>query len=332
MAEAESWRSLCVQAKQALAAGRRNEARRLAHQAAQLAPNQEEPWLLLAAIAKPRASLAYLNQALEINPNSQRAKKGLKWAEERIGQKKASEAIQEEGASAILALPRFGNALLLGLLALTTVFALFAWLRPPSVDDGLRLMGAAAVQELDAFLATDTPTPTVTFPSSPTPTATLTPTNTPTPTPTATPSPTLTPTTGTNPGAIEKYMVELPSDLEADERWIDINLTDQTLAAYEGADLVDSFVVSTGRGGSPTVTGEFRIWVKVRIQDMSGPGYYIQDVPWVMYFYKSYGIHGTWWHNNFGTPMSAGCVNMTIPDAEWMYGWASVGTIVKVHY
>jgi len=65
---------------------------------------------------------------------------------------------------------------------------------------------------------------------------------------------------------------------------------------------------------------------------MSGPGYYVRDVPWVMYFYKSYGIHGTWWHNNFGTPMSAGCVNMTIPDAEWMYSWAQLGTIVKVHY
>ncbi len=338
MAEATSWHSLCAQAKQALTTGRRNEARRLAHQAAQLAPNQEEPWLLLAAIATPRASVAYLKQALEINPRSARTQKGLQWAEERIadrsgrGREKGSQGAKEIGTGEVITLPRFGNALLFGLLAVTAAFALFAILRPPEADESLRIAGIAVARELDVLLATDTPTPTATLTPSPTPTATLTPTNTPTPTPTETPSPTPTPTTGTNPGAIEKYKVELPGDLEPDERWIDINLSDQTLAAYEGADLVDSFLVSTGRGGSPTVTGEFRIWVKVRIQDMSGPGYYIVDVPWVMYFYKSYGIHGTWWHNNFGTPMSAGCVNMTIPDAEWMYGWASVGTIVKVHY
>jgi lipoprotein-anchoring transpeptidase ErfK/SrfK len=51
-----------------------------------------------------------------------------------------------------------------------------------------------------------------------------------------------------------------------------------------------------------------------------------------MYFYKGYGIHGTYWHHNFGHPMSHGCVNMYTPDAEWMYYWASVGTLVNIHY
>jgi lipoprotein-anchoring transpeptidase ErfK/SrfK len=50
-----------------------------------------------------------------------------------------------------------------------------------------------------------------------------------------------------------------------------------------------------------------------------------------MYFYKGYGLHGTYWHNNFGTPMSHGCVNLSIPDAEWLYYWAPLGTSVKVH-
>ena len=77
---------------------------------------------------------------------------------------------------------------------------------------------------------------------------------------------------------------------------------------------------------------EFQIWNKTRIQDMSGPGYYLPDVPYVMYFYKDYGIHGTYWHNNFGTPMSHGCVNLTIPDSEWLFNWAYVGMTVKVHY
>jgi lipoprotein-anchoring transpeptidase ErfK/SrfK len=65
---------------------------------------------------------------------------------------------------------------------------------------------------------------------------------------------------------------------------------------------------------------------------MAGPGYYLSDVPNVMYFYKGYGLHGTYWHNNFGTPMSHGCVNFTIPDSSWVFNFASVGTVVNVHY
>ena len=116
------------------------------------------------------------------------------------------------------------------------------------------------------------------------------------------------------------------------ERWIDVNLSQQRTYAYEGDTLVNSFVVSTGTWQTPTVTGKFKIWIKVRSQAMSGPGYYLPDVPYVMYFYKDYGLHGTYWHNNFGTPMSHGCVNLTIPDSEWLYNFASVGTVVNVHY
>jgi lipoprotein-anchoring transpeptidase ErfK/SrfK len=332
------WRSLCIESKEALAAGRKNEARRLAHRAAKLAPDQEEPWLLLAVMAAPAASRAYLQEALKINPRSARAIKGLRWAEER----KPAKAKHDVAAGA-LALPRLGSitlssAALFRLAFLTVGFALFAWLRPPGVDDGLRFVSAAAAQGIDGLLATSTPTATATSTATATPTATLTATNTPTPTasPTAslTPTPSLTPTAtmGADPSALEKYFVELPTGIGPEERWIDVNLTTQTLEAYEGGALVNRFTISRGRAATPTVVGTFRIWVKVRIQDMSGPGYYIRDVPWVMYFYRDYGIHGTWWHNNFGTPMSAGCVNMTIADAQWMYNWASVGTVVKVHY
>jgi lipoprotein-anchoring transpeptidase ErfK/SrfK len=65
---------------------------------------------------------------------------------------------------------------------------------------------------------------------------------------------------------------------------------------------------------------------------MVGPGFYLPDVPYTMYFYEGYGIHGTYWHNNFGHPMSHGCVNMRTSEAEWMFNWASVGTLVNVHY
>ncbi len=97
------------------------------------------------------------------------------------------------------------------------------------------------------------------------------------------------------------------------EHWIDVDLSQQRVYAYEGDTVVNSFVVSTGTWQTPTVTGKFKIWIKVRSQAMSGPGYYLPDVPYVMYFYKDYGLHGTYWHNNFGTPMSHGCVNLTIP-------------------
>jgi lipoprotein-anchoring transpeptidase ErfK/SrfK len=115
-------------------------------------------------------------------------------------------------------------------------------------------------------------------------------------------------------------------------RWIDVDLTNQMVFAYEGDTVVNSFVVSTGTWLTPTVTGRHKIYVKVRVQDMSGPGYYLRDVPWVMFFSGDYGLHGTYWHNNFGTPMSRGCVNLTIDDAAWLFNWASVGTVVNVHY
>jgi lipoprotein-anchoring transpeptidase ErfK/SrfK len=116
------------------------------------------------------------------------------------------------------------------------------------------------------------------------------------------------------------------------EHWIDVDLSQQRLNAYAGDTIMNSFVVSTGTWQTPTVTGKFKVWIKVRSQAMSGPGYYLPDVPYVMYFYKDYGLHGTYWHNNFGTPMSHGCVNLTIPDAEWLYNFSSVGTVVNVHY
>lgn len=115
------------------------------------------------------------------------------------------------------------------------------------------------------------------------------------------------------------------------EHWFDVDLSSQRMYAYEGDTLVRTFIVSTGTWQTPTVTGRFKVWIKLRSAPMSGPGYYLPDVPYIMYFYKDYGIHGTYWHNNFGVPMSHGCVNLSIPDAEWAYNFASVGTVVNVH-
>jgi lipoprotein-anchoring transpeptidase ErfK/SrfK len=116
-----------------------------------------------------------------------------------------------------------------------------------------------------------------------------------------------------------------------EERWIDVDLSEQLLTAYERQTPVRAVLVSTGLPATPTPTGQYRIWVKFRYDDMEGPGYYLEDVPFVMYFHKGYGLHGATWHANFGHPMSHGCVNLPVEEAEWLFNWAGVGTLVNVH-
>jgi lipoprotein-anchoring transpeptidase ErfK/SrfK len=115
---------------------------------------------------------------------------------------------------------------------------------------------------------------------------------------------------------------------------IEIDLTSQRLYAYEGDTLVYSFLVSTGTYDR-TPTGNFRIWTKIKYTKMSGGSkalgtyYYLPNVPYTMFFYNEkypmhlgYGIHGAYWHNNFGRPMSHGCINMKIEEAGLLYYWA----------
>jgi lipoprotein-anchoring transpeptidase ErfK/SrfK len=115
------------------------------------------------------------------------------------------------------------------------------------------------------------------------------------------------------------------------ERWVDVDLRTQTVRAYEGDTLLMTFPASTGLAGTPTVTGQFRVWLKLEEDDMAGPGYDLKDVPYVMYFHKGYALHGTYWHDNFGTPMSRGCVNLRTEDAAWLFEFGSVGMLVNVH-
>ena len=114
-------------------------------------------------------------------------------------------------------------------------------------------------------------------------------------------------------------------------RWIDIDLSAQRLTAYQDSKPVRSALVSTGLSRTPTPLGQYRIYVKYASASMSGPGYHVSNVPYVMYFYRGYSIHGTYWHNSFGRRMSHGCVNLPTSEARWLYNWASVGTLVKIH-
>jgi lipoprotein-anchoring transpeptidase ErfK/SrfK len=118
-------------------------------------------------------------------------------------------------------------------------------------------------------------------------------------------------------------------------KWIDIDISAQTITAYEGNQAVKSVLVSTGLSWTPTPIGRYSVYVKIPSQTMSGgfgaSAYYLPGVPWVMYFIGGYAIHGTYWHHNFGSPMSHGCVNLSIADAQWFYNWAQVGTPVISH-
>jgi lipoprotein-anchoring transpeptidase ErfK/SrfK len=107
-------------------------------------------------------------------------------------------------------------------------------------------------------------------------------------------------------------------------------LHEQRVYAYENGQLVHSSLASTGIARYPTRVGQFRIYTKYLATLMSGPGYYLPNVPYTMYYSGGYAIHGTYWHNNFGRPMSHGCVNLPTSEAKWFYEWAPVGTLVTV--
>ena len=107
-----------------------------------------------------------------------------------------------------------------------------------------------------------------------------------------------------------------------DEKWIEVNVTEQRVTAWEGNVPVMSFLTSTGLPNTPTVLGEYNIYWKLESTLMTGPDYYLPEVPYTMYFYAGYALHGAYWHDNFGNPMSHGCVNLSIDNAKEIFEWA----------
>ena len=123
---------------------------------------------------------------------------------------------------------------------------------------------------------------------------------------------------------------EAPTPPTTSGKAIVVSTTEQRIYAYENGQMVHSHLASTGLADTPTVLGDYKIYVKYVADDMSGPDYYLPQVPYTMYFYQGYGIHGTYWHNSFGRPMSHGCVNLPTAEAKWFFDWAEVGTPVRV--
>lgn len=323
-------------AQEALKRKDKRAARRWAEKAVSLAPEREEPWLFLASVASPRASLEYLQHALEINPQSQFARKGMHWAIQRWRKEAPPKVARRQIIATDFnpkALTRTRPAYLAWALVVAVIATgLFFWLGAPGIAFNFGQQEALPLAQIDLDKATLTPTPTftptLTFTPTFTPTFTHTPSITPTPLPTSTATPQPEPTQA--PQAAQNN-VQLPASNYQHERWIDIDISDQKLYAYKGNELKRAFTVSTGTWQYPTVTGKYYIYVKYESAHMSGPGYYLPNVPYTMYFYQGYGIHGTYWHNNFGTPMSHGCVNLRTEDAGWLFSWATVGTLVNIH-
>lgn len=121
----------------------------------------------------------------------------------------------------------------------------------------------------------------------------------------------------------------LPASTNGGEKWVEVNLTNQTLYAHEGDATIYTMRISSGKPWTPTPTGEYRIWIKLKSTRMRGGSketgdfYDLPNVPYTMYFNGGYGLHGAYWHNNFGHPMSHGCVNLSPADAKTLYEWAS---------
>ena len=380
------------EAREALSNGDRRLARQWAERATKLAPQLEDPWLVLAAVAGPRLGLEYIQRALQINPNSPRARRGMEWVMQRRREPGEDTAGTQQTAAIRLgetrqtprstsrpqAAParRRRRSILLPVILLVMgcmMLGLAGWtaMSSPVVASLIaKPVMASEPTQSPQWAQASIPKPTYTS-SAPitevlpaaTPTTELFPTPGPeqldVPTDLSTALPTEFPTAAEPeiPAAEPPWSGSLSMDYVEDTptpeappyvpptpdqpspggtasgtHWIDVNLTQQMVYAYAGDTVVNSFLVSTGTWLTPTVTGKFKIWIKLRSADMSGPDYYLPDVPYIMYFFKDYGLHGTYWHNNFGTPMSHGCVNLSIPDAEWLYNFSSEGTVVNVHY
>lgn len=324
-------------AKSALKAGDKNAAREWALKALKGLPENEEIYLILAAVSTPKESMTYLTKVLELNPQNKKARAGLRWAiekgKEEESQKKQGRAQEDTTKLKTRAKQTSSGkpeklkkkekkhsspwAIILFIFLVIGGLAWFAW------------YGMPILYNSHTALKDPRPQGVVVKPTL-TPTVTPTPTFTPTPIPTSTPVPTAT---------VDKTYVsyfahswDIPEQVSGTNAfWVEVDLSEQMVYTYRGDTFLASFLVSTGTSSHPTIKGTYKIYAMYPTYTMIGPGYHLPDVPYSMFFYKGYSLHGTYWHSNFGTPMSHGCVNMRTEDAAWVYQNASIGTYVFVH-
>ena len=128
-----------------------------------------------------------------------------------------------------------------------------------------------------------------------------------------------------------------PPEGVAGDRWIEVNLYEQTMAVYDQRELVFATLIASGVEPFWTRPGLFQVTEKLETTPMRGAfeadrsdAYYLEDVPWTMYFDQARALHGAYWRANLGFPQSHGCVNLTVGDSRWIFDWANVGDYVYV--
>jgi lipoprotein-anchoring transpeptidase ErfK/SrfK len=334
--------------------GEKQATRRWAALAASLDPQSEDPWLILAAIAKPRASIAYLEQALKFNPNSERALKGMQWAQRRLdklsAQTNETQPVQRTQPRRPLAQtqptqliaraqskPRLSALIMAATAVIVLLFVWAIWLGNASSvfaviagkANANRPSGSVANIAKPSYTPTSTSTSTPTLTPSNTPSPTTTPTETPTATPTDTPTPSATP-----------FQPSLPTPVPSHDKRIVVSISQQHLWAYEGDQVIYSFVASTGMGNSTRV-GTFSVLDK--IPNAYGATWDLWMPNWLGIYYAGYlenGIHALpilsngvqLWAGYLGTPISFGCIVLGVNESQLLYDWAEVGTPVIIQW
>jgi hypothetical protein len=121
-------------------------------------------------------------------------------------------------------------------------------------------------------------------------------------------------------------------------KWIETNLSQQRTYLWNGNKKLKTYIVSTGKDVTPTITGSYEIYMKRDHHDMKGydkikkKDYVQPDVRYISYFTGAYAYHAAYWHNAFGTQVSHGCINMKTAEAKYLYEWAPIGTTCFIHY
>jgi lipoprotein-anchoring transpeptidase ErfK/SrfK len=139
-------------------------------------------------------------------------------------------------------------------------------------------------------------------------------------------------------GILLVFLFALPHQVfAAGPKRVDVDLSQQRLYAYEGDTRVFDFPISSGTTKTPTVTGYFHPYWKTPSIRMTGGnaqdgGFYdLPNVPYDVFFYQGYALHGTYWHHNFGHLMSHGCINLPTPDAKLIYNWIDLSTPIHIY-
>lgn len=132
-------------------------------------------------------------------------------------------------------------------------------------------------------------------------------------------------------------VITMPNQLQPEgrtdeDRYARVDLSEQRMYAYEEGYLINSFLISSGLPATPTPPGEYHIQRKIYSKLYSGPDYYLPNTLYNLQFRTHYYLHGAYWHNNFGHPMSHGCVNIAYEDAKWVYEWLQEGDLVVIEY